>query len=106
MGTYIANMVTKVNRLRWDQQRTMQNLITGLNNHLKSMVMMKSPATLQEACRVIGTAKMVAKAQSAQWDRIQSTLKDLVNHLKLDNKDNKVAAVQPSPPPPSKPQTL
>ena len=92
---YITDVVTKANRLGWDQNRTMQHLIAGLNNQLKPLVMMKSPATLQEACRVIGTAKEAAKAQSADLVGVQSALRDLLAQMKIDKEDRKVTAVQP-----------
>ena len=97
--TYITDVVTKANRLGWDQARTMQHLIAGLNNQLKPLVMMKNPADLQEACRVIGTAKEAAKAQAAEWQGVQTAIKDLVVQLKADKEDKKVSAVQPQPPP-------
>ena len=95
---YITDVVTKANRLGWDQNRTMQHLIAGLNNQLKPLVMMKSPANLQEACRVIGTAKEAAKAQSAELDGVQTALRDLLTQMKLDKEDKKVTTVQPFQP--------
>ena len=71
--TYITDVVTKANRLGWDQGRTMQHLIAGLNNQLKPLLMMKNPAHLQEACRVIGTAKEAVKTQAAKLQGAQTT---------------------------------
>ena len=102
---YITDVVTKANRLGWDQNRTMQHLIAGLNNQLKLLVMMKSPANLQEACRVIGTAKEAAKAQSADLDGVQTALRDLLAQMKLDKQDKKVTTVQPYQPTYQPPQT-
>ena len=99
--THITDIVTKANHLSCDQERIMQHLITGLNNQLKPMLMMKCSANLQEACRDTGTAKEAARAQTAQWDGVESTLKDLVKQLKLDKSEKKVSAAQPSTSPPS-----
>ena len=102
--SHITVIGTQVNRLGWDQERTMQHLTTGLNNQLKPLGMMERPANVQGAFRAISTAKEAAKTQTAQWDAVHSTLKDLVTQLKIDREDKKVSAIQPSPSEPSESQ--
>ena len=92
-NTYMAEVITKANRLGWDQNRTMQHLISGLNNQLKPLVMMKTPQDLQETCRAIGTAKEAAKSQSIGLESVQSAIKDLVTQLKTDKEDRKVTTL-------------
>ena len=92
---YISDVMSKANQLDWQAERTIAHLISGLNNKLKPLVLMKNPQNLAETCRAIEMAEEAVKTQGAELEDIQTTLKNISLQMKSDREEKKVAAAAP-----------
>ena len=97
--SFKADVLKKAHMVGWDDDRTMQHLVSGLNSRLKPFVLMRNPTTLGETCRAIDMAEEATKAQVSDLAGVQTALKDLAVQLKTEKEEKKVAAVQQQPAP-------
>ena len=96
---YISDLVSKADMLGWDNDRTLQHLMAGLNDAYKPHVIMQNPTNLNDAIALIRRAKNAGLVvnKTPQLSAIQNSLSEILSQVKLEKEEKKVAAVDLEP---------
>ena len=91
---YVNDVIVKGKLVGWNADRIIQHMIVHVPNHMKALVMVQQPHTLQEARKAIMTVYNATKDQARESQEVQSVIKDLAVALKQERAEKKVNAVQ------------
>ena len=97
---YISDLISKADMLGWPEERTMQHLMSGLNDAYKPHVIMQNPTTLTGTIDLIRRAKNAGLVinKTPQLSAIQNSLSELLTEVKTEREEQKkVAAVELQP---------
>ena len=101
--SYVDEVERRGNKVGWEKERIIQQILSGVNARLKPHVLLHKPTTLQECRRVVKMAEEATREQFADIAGIQTALKDLVTQLKTGSEEKKVAVMQATAPVPTLP---